>query len=168
MTLQLSGTAGVSAVQSGAKYNGLEGEIRWFARSTAPNGFLKANGDLVSRTEYAALFQAIGTTFGVGNGSTTFNLPDLRGEFPRGWDDGRGIDAARAFGSAQLDQMQGHFHTADQVGPAANGIGANTFVNQRLPAANTSGPVSDGTNGTPRTGAETRPRNIALLACISI
>lgn len=109
---------------------------------------------------------AIHAPYGIGDGSTTFTLPDYRGEFPRGWDDGRGVDANRAFGSAQLDQMQGHFHTADQVGPAASGIGANTFVNQRLPAANTSGPVSDGTNGTPRTGAETRPRNVALLACI--
>lgn len=66
------------------------GVIGFFAGSSAPSGYLKANGALVSRTTYATLFAAIGTTFGAGDGSTTFALPDLRGEFLRGWDDGRG------------------------------------------------------------------------------
>lgn len=79
----------------------VQGQVAFFARSTAPTGWLKANGAAISRTTYAALFAAIGATFGAGDGSTTFNLPDLRGQFPRGWDDGRGVDAGRAFGSAQ-------------------------------------------------------------------
>lgn len=91
---------------------GLVGSVSAFARSTAPAGWLKANGAAVSRTTYAALFAAIGTTFGAGNGSTTFKLPDLRGEFVRGWDDGRGVDSGRAFGSWQADDNKSHTHTA--------------------------------------------------------
>ena len=68
------------------------GTIIYHAANTPPTNFLKADGAAVSRTTYAALFTAIGTTFGVGDGTTTFNVPDLRGEFMRGWDDSRGID----------------------------------------------------------------------------
>ena len=56
-------------------------------------GWLKANGAAVSRTAYGDLFAKIGTVFGSRDGSTTFNLPDLRGEFIRGWDNGRGVDS---------------------------------------------------------------------------
>ena len=68
------------------------GTVAFFARSSAPTGWLKCNGAAVSRTDYEDLFDSIGTTYGSGDGSTTFNLPDLRGEFLRCWDDGRGID----------------------------------------------------------------------------
>lgn len=60
------------------------GAILPFGGSTVPNGFLLCNGAAVSRTTYAALFAVIGTAFGAGDGSTTFNIPDLRGEFLRG------------------------------------------------------------------------------------
>ena len=50
---------------------------------------------LFSRTTYANLFNVIGTSFGAGNGSTTFNVPDLRGYFIRGWDNGKGTDAGK-------------------------------------------------------------------------
>ena len=147
------------------------GAVQAFAMSTAPVGWIKVNGDAISRTTYAALFAAIGTAFGAGDGSTTFNLPDLRGEFVRGWDDGRGVDAARAFASGQLDAFQGHWHstymtgnitaTGDQAvedGPrVATSNSANTSV---------LGAISDNVNGTPRTASETRPRNVALLYCI--
>jgi microcystin-dependent protein len=140
------------------------GEVAFFARNTAPTGYLKANGSAVSRTTYATLFAAIGTTFGVGDGSTTFNIPDLRGEFLRGWDDARGVDSGRAFGTLQTDAMQGHQHThywlAGSNGTTSGGSGMNPG------SSNTSSPVTDGTNGTPRTAAETRPRNVAMLACI--
>ena len=62
----------------------MAGMIQMFAGSTAPTGWLLCNGSAVSRTDYAALFAVIGTTYGVGDGSTTFNLPDMRGEFPLG------------------------------------------------------------------------------------
>lgn len=55
-----------------------------YGGGTAPSGFLLCDGTAISRTTYAALFSAIGTTFGPGNGSTTFNLPDMRGRFPLG------------------------------------------------------------------------------------
>lgn len=87
------------------------GMVAHFARTTAPTGWLKANGSAISRTAYAALFAAVGTTFGTGDGFTTFNLPDLRGEFIRGWDDGRGADPSRGMGSAQSGAFAGHTHT---------------------------------------------------------
>ncbi|MCL9847349.1 phage tail protein [Ralstonia solanacearum] len=92
------------------------GLIGYFARSTAPNGWLKANGAAVSRTTYAALFTEIGTTFGAGDGANTFNLPDLRGEFLRGWDDGRGVDSGRGFGTWQSGSPVVH----DDVGGTAS------------------------------------------------
>lgn len=130
------------------------------AQSSAPSGFLKANGAAVSRTTYAALFAAVGVMFGAGDGSTTFNLPDARGEFVRGWDDARGIDSGRVLGSAQTDDLKSHLHT--------NGV---TNVNyDRGSTANVAGSsVSNGGTGnnTGLTGGtETRPRNIAWLACI--
>jgi microcystin-dependent protein len=81
-----------------------------YAGSTAPAGWLKANGAAISRTAYAALFAAIGTVHGAGDGSTTFNIPDLRGEFVRGLDDGRGVDTGRVLGSAQAGQNLAHNH----------------------------------------------------------
>lgn len=60
------------------------GVINPFAGSTAPTGYLLCNGSAVSRTEYSSLFDVVGTTYGVGDGSTTFNLPDLRGKIPVG------------------------------------------------------------------------------------
>lgn len=87
------------------------GTVTFVAGSTPPDGWLKANGATVSRSAYSDLFSRIGTTFGAGNGSTTFQIPDLRGEFIRGWDDGRGIDGARVLGSSQVDQNKSHSHT---------------------------------------------------------
>lgn len=72
-----------------------------FAGNTVPGGWLNCNGQAVSRTTYAALFTAIGTTWGAGDAVTTFNVPDLRGEFLRGLDQGRGIDTGRTLGSFQ-------------------------------------------------------------------
>jgi len=68
------------------------GAISAFAQAAAPNGWLECDGAAVSRTLYAALFNSLSTIYGVGNGSTTFNLPDIRGEFIRGFDNGAGID----------------------------------------------------------------------------
>lgn len=134
------------------------GEICFFARNTAPSGFMKANGAAVSRTTYASLFAAIGTTFGVGDGLTTFNLPDLRGEFLRGFDDLRGVDASRVFGSAQADDFKSHSHTGHFSGSSySTGSGAAG----PMAAQGTAGYSTNNTGG-----IETRPRNVALLACI--
>ena len=77
------------------------GTVIMFSTSALPAGYLKCDGSAVSRTVYAKLFAVLGTLYGAGNGSTTFHLPDLRGEFPRFWDDARGIDPSRACGSWQ-------------------------------------------------------------------
>ena len=94
------------------------GSVIWHAANTAPAGYLKANGALVSRATYAVLFAAIGATFGSGDGLTTFALPDLRGQFVRGWDDARGVDAARVLGSSQADQLLVHGHPITDAGHA--------------------------------------------------
>jgi len=160
-------------VSWGAASGGVpEGAIIWHAANTPPTGYLKANGAAISRSTYATLFAVIGTTYGGGDGSSTFNVPDLRGEFARGWDDGRGIDNGRAFGSAQTDAMQGHRHNTTLDGnyfknDGILGPGSNGWSDQPSGGTTTTGnPVTDGSNGTPRTAAETRGRNIALLACI--
>jgi microcystin-dependent protein len=138
------------------------GSIQYFAGSSAPDGYLKANGAAISRTTYADLFTAIGTTFGVGDGSTTFALPDLRGEFARGWDDGRGIDSGRTIGSYQDDALQNHAHQVlDRVNNGSTEPNVNgTNVGGSDITRTTTDPV------TGRTSTETRPRNIALLAII--
>lgn len=77
------------------------GSVQAYAGPVPPAGWLLCDGSNVSRTTYAKLFAAIGTTWGVGDGSTTFKLPDLRGEFVRGLDQGRGVDTGRTLGSSQ-------------------------------------------------------------------
>lgn len=86
------------------------GAIQLFAMSAIPTGWLECNGAAVSRTTYANLFAVIGTTYGAGDGSITFNLPDMRGQFARGWDHGRGVDPGRALGSVQTPDNQAHTH----------------------------------------------------------
>ena len=174
------------------------GAVLYFAGRTAPAGWLKANGAAVSRTAYAALFAAIGTTYGAGDGRTTFNLPDLRGEFIRGWDDGRGVDAGRVFGSAQAHALQSHQHGLSM---AADAAGDDLWFEQvpksafEIPRGKTAVAIRstrnliDTTTDVPGYSAaynipnmatqpnltqadyvsgETRPRNVALLAIIKI
>jgi microcystin-dependent protein len=135
------------------------GTVIFHAKNTAPSGFLKCNGAAISRTTYSALFTEIGTTFGVGDGSTTFNVPDLRGYFPRGWADDGSIDSGRTFGTTQ--QATTFASRTD-----GNTVPIGGFQN------------SDGTNGTDTnrsasssefvgaTYQKVRPVNIALLAAI--
>ena len=157
------GSAGQSLVTNGSGVLSVAsvpppGSIFWFAANAAPAGYLKANGANVNRTTYAALFAAIGTTFGVGDGSTTFTLPDLRGEFARGWDDGRGIDSGRTFGSAQGHAFASHTHTYTARTASGNNVtGGPSPLNDGGQTLNT---------GAQGAAAETRPRNIALLAII--
>jgi microcystin-dependent protein len=143
----------------------IAGTVNWFAMNTAPTGFLKANGAAISRTTYATLFAAIGTTFGVGNGSTTFNIPDLRGEFIRGWDDSRGVDSGRAIGTAQSDATKTHTHTLTVSSRIGTGSGDQFDAGWSRHDTITTGASFD-TNSGNSLGTETRPRNIALLACI--
>lgn len=156
------------------------GEVAAFARNTAPDGWLVCNGQAVSRTTYARLFAAIGTTFGAGNGSSTFNVPDLRGEFIRGWDSGRGVDTGRVFGSQQSSQNLAHIHAVNDPGHFHrttipwkgnySGGGPNTLVDGRegIRGYEVYSSTRDvtGINITTSGGNESRPRNVALLYCI--
>lgn len=109
------------------------GSIIMMPTTTAPTGFLKLNGALVSRTTYANLFafaSSLGLvseatwnagqfgSFSVGDGSTTFRLPDLRGMFIRGLDESRGIDSGRALGVWQDQQLLSHSHTINISDPS--------------------------------------------------
>lgn len=140
------------------------GMVAYFAANATPSGWLRCDGSAASRTTYPALFAAIGTTYGAGDGSTTFNLPDLRGEFVRGWSAGRpGVDVGRVLGSWQDQDIQSHFHTIARDSSMLSAGGAQVD----RATGGTTGNYSDGatrSNG----GAETRPRNVALLACIKI
>lgn len=156
------------------------GTVAWFAASTAPDGWIKANGAEVSRSTYAGLFAAIGTAYGAGNGSTTFNVPDLRGEFVRGFDDGRGIDSGRGIASWQGDSLQ---NITGSIGPISETFAQtagmseegslwksnSSFNGSFTPNLTDTGPggiLSFDASRSARTSSETRPRNLALLACI--
>lgn len=91
------------------------GSIFWLACNTASPGYLICNGSAVSRITYNRLFNAISVTYGSGDGVNTFNLPDLRGCFIRGYDDGRTFDNGRTFGSYQNDDNKLHNHTITQT-----------------------------------------------------
>ncbi|QOK96357.1 phage tail protein [Ralstonia pseudosolanacearum] len=152
------------------------GMIAYFPRTTAPNGWLKANGAAVSRTTFLGLYAEIGTTFGAGDGVNTFNLPDLRGEFLRGWDDGRGIDSGRGLGTWQSGSPVVH----DDVGGTASfnmtALGDGSNVAWSTIADPWVGPFPlTQYESSAATFADannkgfvnmTRPRNIAFLPCI--
>lgn len=136
------------------------GVIEMFGANAAPAGYLECDGAAVSRATYADLFAAIGTAHGVGDGATTFNVPDLRGEFVRGWDDGRGVDAGRTFGSAQADELEAHTHSVTP--PAATDDTAAGLTTTGSGGVEIITPYNTGSTG----GSETRPRNVALLFII--
>jgi microcystin-dependent protein len=101
-----------------------------FAGSASPDGWLLCDGSAVSRTTYAALFATIGSAWGYGDNSTTFNLPDMRGRFPRGRDAGIARDPDRA--SRTAANTGGN--TGDNVGSVQveatkkNGLTASTGI----------------------------------------
>lgn len=138
------------------------GSVLAFAGGGVPVGWLECNGAAISRSGNPELFTAIGTTYGTGDGSTTFNVPDLRGEFLRGWDHGRAADPGRTLGSSQADEVRAHTHTL----PLESGGSSNQ---QSL---TDTGNTDEGPYGAPNTGstggAETRPRNVAVLYIIKI
>jgi len=134
------------------------GAVQAFAMNSAPAGWLAADGTAVSRSTYAALFSAIGTTYGAGDGSTTFALPDLRGYFVRGSGTNGDGAAAGTFGAKQSDDFKAHTHTTTSGG--SNGPMA--LFSGNGPAAQYLAGTASGSTG----GTETRPKNIAMLYCI--
>jgi microcystin-dependent protein len=159
------------------------GAIMPFAMNTAPSGWLAANGSAVSRTTYAALFAAIGTTYGAGDGSTTFTLPDLRGYFVRGSGTNSDGVAAGTFGAKQADGLISHTHsgttgndspdhTHTYSGNGSSGVGlgggghtfTTTYTSSGASARHQHGFTTS--SQSPAGETETRPRNIAMLYCI--
>lgn len=174
-----------SFTANGAAYTGYAsqfvGEIRMETQPTARPGFVLCGSQslALSRTQYAAL-----RAWGLHNGrfvasgvwqagtllmadnpdGVTFRAFDVRGEFPRFWDDGRGIDAARVFGSGQLDAFQGHNHgilNGDREGDAGDTTTNGDGRDWTMQTVNIYG---NGVNGEPRVANETRPRNTAFSA----
>lgn len=101
------------------------GSVTTYAGSTPPNGWLLCNGQAVGRTAYAALYAAIGTTYGAGDGSTTFNVPDLRGRVAAGLDNMGGTDAGRLDWANTLGTASGaQYHTLSTTELAAHNHGS--------------------------------------------
>jgi len=152
------------------------GTIVMYGAAAAPTGWLLCDGAAISRTTYAALFAVIGTTFGAGDGSTTFNVPDMRGIFPRGagtsgkLTNANGVAFSGTLGTYQNDKMQGHKHTQRYQLVTNRASGTYNWYSVNGPVdtngGDTTGPVTDGVNGVPRTGAETNPANLALTFII--
>jgi microcystin-dependent protein len=186
----VEGTAPVpaSSITSGSALV-IPGTVINFAGSTAPTGYLTCDGSAISRSTYASLFAAIGTTWGAGNSTTTFNIPDLRGYFLRGsGTSARDPDSPRAVGSAQTEAYLNHSHTATDSGhthgsavtsPASGGFvspnngtqgafitagqgGGTLYYSTLSGTGNAAITVATSTTG----GAETRPDNVAVLYCI--
>jgi len=143
--------------------------ITWCA-DIAPNGYLECNGSAISRTTYAALFSIIGTTFGIGDGSTTFNIPDLRGYFVRGWSNGSSVDSGRSFASTQTDALQnitgiiGGLTNSIAAASGAFAYGSTYGGNGQQAQANVR--LDFDASRVARTSTETRPTNLALMYCI--
>ena len=153
------------------------GSVFSFATSTVPTGYLECNGAAVSRSTYASLFSAISTTWGVGDGSSTFNLPDLRGQFVRGWDNSAGVDSGRSFASSQSDQNKSHNHSINDSGhnhtignwggSFGGGSGATVFRSDS--SGTNSSIIQNATTGISIQndgGTEVRVKNYALMYVI--
>ena len=137
-----------------------------YAGTTAPAGWLECDGSAISRTSYADLFGVIGTSAGSGDGSTTFNIPDYRGEGIRGWDHGRGVDNGRAINSAQGGSIEAHTHSYSRGTVSTSGGSAYSSGMTQNPPFSFVSSVSSGTTGatTGTSGStETRMRNLAAM-----
>ena len=172
------------------------GSVFCMAVATVPSGYLECNGAAVSRTTYAALFAIIGTAYGTGNGSSTFNLPDLRGEFVRGFDHGRGVDSNRSINDPQDSQFGRHNHnvsassTSSVSDPghqhsmsvgffnslssggalAFRDAGTSNRINNASTgiSVSTSTSISQSNRGGAENSSETRPRNVAMMYIIKV
>ncbi len=159
-----------SEIFYGRRLDGKVGEVKLWSGETTPSGWLECNGASLVRTSYARLFSIIGTNFGTADG-THFNIPDLRGKFPRGWDHAAANDPDRAartaqatggqtgdhVGTVQADGFKAHTHT--QSGYASAGGGVMNSLSDRTGADT---PVNTGSTG----GNETRPINVGLMFVI--
>jgi len=143
------------------------GAIISYAGSSAPSGWFICDGNAVSRTTYSDLYTVVGTTYGVGDGSTTFNIPDLVGYFVRGLDEAQAVDPdVRTLGSTQQDGIIAHVHRVqtDDYGDSDDSayVGrGDAAIEDSSNVVKSSGPY-DSTDSTYIGKTETRPVNIAL------
>ena len=152
------------------------GSMVAFPAYKIPPGFLEINGGEWPIAQYPDLAAFLGAAFNKGTETAGyFRLPESRGEFLRGWDNGRGVDPGRGIGSNQLDAYQGHWHDYWYTdGGRTTGSSLTDGLNTTATIKDTRGTTfarvrdssTDGVNGTPRTAPETRPRNLAVMWCI--
>lgn len=124
------------------------GSIMQYAGEEAPDGYLLCDGTAVSRTLYAKLFAVIGTTYGAGNGSSTFNLPDLQGRVPVGQKDSNpyfgsiGVNGGKETVSLAVSEIPAHTHGLGDDSHSANvfnwGIGGTVWINGTTATAGSS------------------------------
>lgn len=192
--LKLDGTTAMTgALNMGGhdiqNVSNLVGMVGLFVATSPPPGWLKMNGALLTRASYPALWayaQASGAlvtdaawatatgSFSSGDGSTTFRLPDARGEFPRFFSDGSTVDSGRVLGSNQGDAIRnitGSFTGSTNAVRFASSTGVFTLSSPGTSdtgngAGTGSGVVNFAANNQVPTASENRPRNIALLPCI--
>lgn len=160
--------ASIQSAQLAAGVATPPGAVIMYGGASAPTGWLLCDGASLSTTTFAALFAAVGYTYG-GSGSS-FNAPDARGIFVRGAGtsgtlvNGNSAAYSGTLGAAVKDQMQGHVHNI--------GIGTTGALATAFSTANTIGSfpssqaTADGANGTVTTGSETAPANISLTYII--
>lgn len=157
-----SGVWRLLAYQASVQTAAPSGMIMAYGALGCPAGWLNADGTAVPRADHPSLFAAIGTTWGGGNGSSTFNLPDLRGYFLRGFNGGSGRDPDRDFASVQADSVAPHQHAVPTATGTAGSGTTNTFTfpqNGGAPSVLTFGQD-------PAPAGETRPKNVAVWYCI--
>ena len=159
------------------------GMIMPFAGTSAPTSWLACNGAAISRSTYATLYNAIGTTWGTGDGSTTFNVPDLRGMFLRGTGTNATGSSSGAVGPSvgtyaadtylnhshtATSTDSGHTHSINSTGPngagggGLPGFGTGTTYSTNTGTANITTTVATSTTG----GTETKPKNYGVLYII--
>jgi len=172
------------------------GAVFCIAVASVPSGYLECNGQSVSRTTFAALFAVIGTQYGASN-SSTFKVPDLRGEFIRGFDNGRGVDSGRSIATSQSHQHPQHNHNVSASSSSSVSdpghkhnilFGAGSFggssgavtvrdsgtITDRMSTAttgisvSTSTSISQSNRGGTSNSSETRPRNVAMMYIIKV
>lgn len=155
---------------------GITGQMMQWLGAFCPSGWAEADGATFPRSN-AALFAVLSTNYGAGNGTTTANLPDMRGRFARGWDHGAGNDAGRVLATYQGDALGSHSHTINDPGhshtfeetPFASGPAA--IENIPFVGGGTIVTTSTSTTGITinATGAvETRPKNLAITYCVKL
>ena len=171
----------ISEINSGVQVNVLVGTIVYFARTSAPVGWLECNGASLNINDYNYLYSVIGTRYGSVD-SNSFNLPDFRGEFIRCWSSYTGEDNTRSIdGNVQMDTYENHMHWMSGApidDRNFSGSGYTNYQTYGLVSDASSYLIVDHNSGAGRYSRidpdhssrggvdETRPRNIALLACI--